>query len=384
MSSRTKTISSQPSWRLANTDVEAYVTVNGGQLGPVTFDRKKRRIRPYHVAPWANEPSDPALPMMLRALRGDFFCMPFGDNATSYRGERHPPHGETANRTWTFRQSGRRKGRTHLHVSLNTRRRQGRVDKHVMLIEGHQAVYCRHIISQMSGNMSFGHHAMLQFPEAPGSGIISTSPFKFGQVVAPPLEAPSNRGYSILKPGGNIRSLAKVPMIDGRSTDLRSYPARRGFEDLVQLFSDPSTNVAWTAAAFPKEGYVWIALKDPQVLTGTILWLSNGGRHYPPWNGRHVNVMGIEEVTSYFHFGLAESVKKNPFNKNGYRTAFRFKANRPLTVNTIMAVAPIPRRFNRVRRVEFKTGGLRLVADRSIAITVPLDVTFLHGGVMEH
>jgi len=88
-------IHGQPSWRLASTDVEAFVTEMGGHLGPVTFDRKGRKLQPYSVAPWAEEQTDPSLPPILKALRGDFFCLPFGGNATPFGREKHPVHGET-------------------------------------------------------------------------------------------------------------------------------------------------------------------------------------------------------------------------------------------------------------------------------------------------
>jgi hypothetical protein len=104
--------------------------------------------------------------------------------------------------------------------------------------------------------------------------------------------------------------------------DLSRYPARRGFEDLVMLVSDPDASFSWTAVTFPGQRYVWFAVKDPRVLASTILWLSNGGRHYAPWNSRHVNVMGLEEVTGHFHDGLAESAAENPISRRGYRTCF--------------------------------------------------------------
>jgi hypothetical protein len=46
---------------------------------------------------WEN----PGIPAILQVLRGDFFCLPFGGNTRSFRGENHPPHGETANARWT-------------------------------------------------------------------------------------------------------------------------------------------------------------------------------------------------------------------------------------------------------------------------------------------
>src|ERR1035438_7366618 len=64
-------IHGQPSWRLVSSGVEAFVTEMGGQLGPVTFDRKGRELRPYSVAPWAEERLDPSQPPIIKALRGD-------------------------------------------------------------------------------------------------------------------------------------------------------------------------------------------------------------------------------------------------------------------------------------------------------------------------
>src|ERR1700684_2469947 len=92
----------QPSWRLASSEVEAFVTEKGGQLGPVTFERRGRKIRPYSVTPWAEEKGDTTLPPIMQVLRGDFFCLPFGGNATPFHGEKHPVHGETSNARWHF------------------------------------------------------------------------------------------------------------------------------------------------------------------------------------------------------------------------------------------------------------------------------------------
>src|SRR5437762_992200 len=95
-----KTVLGQPSWRIATRNVEAFVTQLGGHVGPVTFNVSGRKIAPYSVAPWATEKVDPKTPAIIRALRGDFFCMPFGGNSTPYRGEKHPIHGEVANVKW--------------------------------------------------------------------------------------------------------------------------------------------------------------------------------------------------------------------------------------------------------------------------------------------
>jgi len=126
----------------------------GGHVGPVTFDRSGRRLQPYSVAPWAEEENDPPLRPVIKALRGDFFCMPFGGNRTPFRGERHPVHGETANSRWRFEDLEARDGRTHLRLSLTTEVRPGRVDKEISLVDGESVLYSRHIVSGMAGPMS--------------------------------------------------------------------------------------------------------------------------------------------------------------------------------------------------------------------------------------
>jgi hypothetical protein len=346
----------QPSWRLASGEVEAFVTELGGHLGPVTFERKGRKIRPYSVAPWAEEAASPGLPPVLHILRGDFFCMPFGGNATPFRGEKHPPHGETANSRWRFESLEKRQDRTGLHLSLRTKARPGRVDKRIFLVEGHNNLYCHHLVSGMSGPMNIGHHAMLKFPDEPGSGLVSTSSFVFGQVLPGPFESAEQGGYSSLKPGAEFNSLESVPMANGEKADLSRFPARRGFEDLVMVVSDDKTSLAWTAVTFPKQRFVWFALKDPSVLRETVLWLSNRGRHYPPWSGRHVGVMGLEEVTAFFHLGLAESSRPNSISDRGYPTSLRLDTRKPLVVNYIMGVAKIPAGFDRVASIEALPG----------------------------
>jgi hypothetical protein len=372
----------QASWRLASTSVEAFVTELGGQLGPITFDRKGRKLQPCSVAPWVEEQIDPGLPPILKVLRGDFFCLPFGGNAVPFGSERHPVHGETANACWQFRSLETSAGRSCLHLSLQTKVRPGRVDKRIWVVDGQNTVYSQHVVTGMRGPMNLGHHAMLRFPDAPGSGLVSTSRFVYGQVFPEAFELPENRGYSWLKPGAEFKSLEKVPALTGATADVTRYPARRGFEDLVMLVSDAEAPFAWTAVTFPKERYVWFALKDPRVLRETVLWLSNGGRHYPPWNGRHINVMGLEEVTSYFHFGLAESARKNPISRKGFPTCLVLNARKPLVVGYITGVAGIPAGFDRVASIRAVPGkrAILLKSASGKRTEAAVDLGFLQAG----
>jgi hypothetical protein len=369
----------QPSWSFQSSHVSAHLTRTGGHLGPVEFRLGRRTVAPFSVAPWAEEKIDAGLPPLLHALRGDFFCAPFGGNGTPWRGERHPPHGETANATWQLSAIERAPQRVTLHAGLDLTVRTGHVGKHLTLVDGHTAVYQRHVIAGARGPMSVGHHAMLKFPDAEGSGVVSTSRFIRAQVLPMPFELPENKGYQALKPGARFRSLDRVPLLAGGTTDVSVYPARRGFEDLVLLTADATLDFAWNAVAFPHEGYAYFALRDPRVLRHTILWISNGGRHYAPWNGRHTAVMGIEDTTSCFHLGLAESAKPNVLSRAGLPTTLTLNPKKPTEVRYIFGVAAIPAGFDRVAEIRAGSGGIELVAANGKRARTKLDVAFLRG-----
>ncbi len=372
-----KSILRQPSYSISVRQVLAAVTCTGGHLAPVTFFLGRRAIRPFSVAPWWNEAPLRHTPDILRVLRGDFFCMPFGGNSKTFRGEQHPLHGETANNRWQLAGFSSRRDAVTLRLKLRSRVRSGVVEKRITLVPGHTVVYQEHVISGMSGPMNFGHHAMLKFPDRPGAGRLSTSALIHRQTFIEPVEDPALRGYSLLKPAAVFEDLAAVPTITGETADLSRYPARRGFEDIVLLAADPSLTFAWTAVAFPEEGYVWFSLRNPRVLASTLLWMSNGGRHYPPWNGRHVNVMGVEDITGFFHCGLAESAKPNELSRRGVKTHHVLKSQEPFAVRYIMGVAAIPRRFDRVREIALEKGSATIVSDTGLEVKALVDADFL-------
>jgi hypothetical protein len=229
--------------------------------------------------------------------------------------------------------------------------------------------------------MNFGHHATLQFPDSPGAGRLSFSPWRHAQVYVNPTENPEQGGYSILKPGALIDDLRRVMRIDGLSADLTRYPARRGYEDIVILCAREKLPFAWTAVAFESLGAAWFALRDPAVLPSTLLWHSNGGRHYPPWSGRNINCLGLEDILGYFHEGIAASAADNDLAARGIPTSRRMDPSTPLAVNYIQGAAEIPEGFGAVASIEAAgERAIRLVGDSGAAVEVPCRITFLKEG----
>jgi hypothetical protein len=121
-----------------------------------------------------------------------------------------------------------------------------------------------------------------------------------------------------------------VRRADGSSVDASLYPFDRGHEDLIVLSEEPGARLGWSAAVAGKDGFVFFAVKDASVLPQTVLWMSNGGRFYPPWNSRHVAVLGIEEAATGLHVagvadaGPAASVATAIGLADGRTTAVRY------------------------------------------------------------
>ena len=109
------------------------------------------------------------------------------------------------------------------------------------------------------------------------------------------------------------------------------------------------------AAVNAESGWLWFAFKDPRVLPGRVLWMENGGRHSPPWNGRNV-CLGIEDGCMNFDLGLAASCRPNALSRRGIPTCAVLSGKRPFEIRYVQGVARVPAGFDRVCAVRFSPG----------------------------
>lgn len=362
----------QPGWTLRSDRVSLAVTCLGGFLGPVDFRIGRRRIRPGSLPPWAGRPDAPT--GALGALRGDVFCLPFGDNRKPFRGESHPPHGDTFQGCWNFLDRSETPAESRLLLEIPLRVRSGLVRKELVLRRGHPVVYQRHLIHGLSGPMSFGYHATLDFGRH-GPGRIALSPILFGRTQLADFEDPARGGYCSFRPASVFRRLDAIPRSDGTVCDLTRYPVDEGFENLALVAADPRRSLAWSTVVFPRAGWLWFSLKLPRELGCTLFWLSNGGRHYPPWNGRHRGRLGIEEVTALPE-GLAEAVAPNDFSRRGIPVCRNFSADHSYVVRSATGICPIPPEFDVVKQVRLRGSEIVFTARSGARASVPFDAAF--------
>ncbi|MEQ1768835.1 MAG: hypothetical protein ABL879_03275 [Devosia sp.] len=358
------------SFPLRSDFVSLAVTSTGGHLSDVVFAMPDgRRVRPMHTAPWASETLAEDTPAILKVLRGDFFCAPFG--SSDILPDANAVHGLPANGDWRLTTSD-----AHSIDALLAGTVQGAtVTKHVEVRAGERMVYQRHTLASGSGRIPVGHHAMLH---ADHPLKLSFSPWKMALSTPKPDEV-APLGRSLLQAGQTIADLKRARRADGSTVDLTSFPSPEGFEAIWMLVADPAPAFGWTAASNAEEGWVWFALKNQRVLPQTLIWFSNGGRDYAPWNGRHRNAIGLEEICGYFHLGHAASTAENPVSASGSPTAIKMTPDAPTLISYMFGVAPAPADFGRVADIVGTAGGVNIVDDAGRTVFARCDVAFVTG-----
>jgi hypothetical protein len=368
---------------LGTSDVELAITVVGGHMAPVTFfPHAARSIRPYAVAPWATESLPAGTPSVIAVLRGDFFCSAFGANEESVGHKHLPLHGETANDPWQGIARAETSDGAWMQLGMDLPVQGGSCEVTTALINGQSVIYQRHDFRGLTGPINPGHHATLRVSDRPGAAQLSFSRLSFAGTYSEPLEPPSAEANSCLAPDAEILDLRRAACVDGSTTDLTRYPARAGYEDVAILCADPELEFAWSAVCVPEQGYVWFSLRNPRQLTCTLLWFSNGGRRYAPWSGRHVNVLGVEDMTGFFHLGLAASCRPNALNTRGVRTFLEPIGNGHLSIPYLQGVVHVPAGFDRVASIHAAPAGNGIVlhAESGAIADARCDLGFLGTG----
>ncbi len=357
-------------------DVSVAVTRLGGHMAPVTFfSSSDRPIEPYHISPWQTE-SVPIDVPVLRPLRGDFFCLPFGANA-----EPLTPHGESATEPWApegIVSDGRV---VTMALRVDTQHPVGTVEKEISLIDGDSAVYVRHTITGNHGRTSLGHHATLGVHNGPLS--IATSPIRFGYTNPYGSSVSADGEYYSLASGARFSTLKEVPTIwkEPARTDCTVFPAREGFVDILQVCQEPGDDPGWVTAVCAESGYLWYALKDTAVLPSTVFWMENRGRHASPWNGRNACI-GLEDVCGLFAEGLPASAQPNLLTEHGVATCHTLPGNAPFVVSYIEGAVRIPDGFDAVASVRFTDGHATFVSRSGIDVTTSVRHDFVRGSTL--
>lgn len=318
----------------------ASVQSLGGMLGPVTFLLPDgRQVSPLHVAPWFDDPSRHALPPILRELRGEWPCVPFGTDAPralprgwSDKGESFDgadvPHGHSSNADWVF-----------TNVAA---------DALEMICDYPDAHPIRRLTRRIAADprapalditltvetrrpcrLPIGLHPTLSLP-LDGQARLIPPAFREGRVF--PLQVEPGQG--LLSPGATFDRLDHVPRREGGALSLALLPLAAPTEELVQL-----CGVSGGFRLSHPEGWAVTLDWNPEHFPSLLLWVSNRGRAHAPWNGRHV-ALGVEPVCAAFDLGPAISNAPNPISAGGTATTRAFDPGHQFKTHYRIAVEP--------------------------------------------
>lgn len=313
----------------------------GGMLGPTLFVLPDgRQVAPFQVAPWADEAGGEELPAILKRLRGEWPCVPFGSDADRAAANGWPgsvaattldpfPHGFSSNHAWRFETGGA--GSISLAIDypeahpIRGLRRTVTPDPDAAALD-----FTLEIDVRRDCELPLGLHPSFRLPSKPGAMRIEVGSDIAGMTFPAPVDA-----SSIFAQGALLEPWHDVPLKAGGRMDIRQVPLPVQTEELVQLMSMPGRGSLWNAAEGYRVKLSWNAEHYPSAL----LWLSNRGRTFAPWNGRHL-ALGFEPICSAFDLGQQVSAAENPISRRGVVTARKFAAGERFVTRYRIEVEP--------------------------------------------
>lgn len=341
-----------------------------GMIAELSVKRDGRVISMLHKAPWhGDKMPDDAAPHLGR-LAGDFFCAPFGDASA----DGAPGHGWPANSSWSTIEMTREGAETIARFKLDRPAMGATLIKELRLVDDHPFLYQRHVFTGGRGeSISVANHAMLNLSHG---ARLSFSPKRWWETPETGLETDPERGRGLLAYPATATDFHSFPRADGGMADLGRYPVGERHEDFAVGIEAPDRTFGWTAVARNQDADLYLSLRNATRLPMTMLWFSNGGRDYAPWNGRHVNVLGVEEGLNRSLLGHSARQAVHPLDAAGVPTGLMLAENGVADVRHIIGSLPWEGDGD-IERIEVAEGGLSIHPARGVAKSVPCDLSFL-------
>ena len=316
----------------------------GAMLAPVTFVLPGgRQVSPLHIAPWADDPGSEELPGILRRLRGEWPCVPFGytmppEGFTTRWSEIMAPaepdeeaHGHSANSDWAWQAAD--SGSLRLALDYPEASPVRRVERIVRPDDGAPAVDLEFRIEvNRPCRLPLGLHPVLRLPVEQGTARLEPGGFDHGLTHPGTVEP----GAALFAQDRVFDSLERVPSREGGEIDASRVPLRPDIEELLQLNGVDGR----FALANHAENYRLILSWNPDHFPSLLLWFSNRGRKMAPWDGQHVAI-GIEPICSPFGLGPATARADNPIAASGTPTTLSFEPDRTFVTRYRIEVEPL-------------------------------------------
>jgi len=305
----------------------------GAMIGPALFLLPDgRQVAPLHVAPWWREPEAARLPGLLRGLRGEWPCVPFGHETEAHAalpeawkapGEMEPAtwlHGYPSNHEWSIETLS--PDAVRLAIDLPATEPIARIEREIGGDPDAPALdFVLRIHARRAVALPIGLHFTLALPERPMAASIAVPNTAWGRTYPMPTEP----GVSRLAADTRFETLERVPLAAGGTMDATRVPFSFPAEEIVQVCGLARGEASLVNVA---AGYRATIRWDERQFPALQLWYSCKGSGGPPWNGRHT-ALGLEPVCAAFDLGERISGRDNPLSASGVPTAVRLSPEEP-------------------------------------------------------
>lgn len=335
------------SWTIGWDRGSATIAHLGAMLGPAHMRLDDgRSIQPFAIAPWADDSSAEhnALPPLLRQLRGEWACVPYGmpDPLPTLPQGWRPPlplrredetfHGQSSNAVWTLR--SRTEAALDLILDYPASHPVRRVTRRIAGEDGASRLAFELGIETRDDTMlPIALHPTFRLPAEAGRASVTFD----GDVRLHTYPVDTEPGVSRLQPDVGGQPLRRVACKDGSFADLGRHPLPYTTEELV-LVTGHGGGATLTNEA---EAYAVRLDWDAAVFPSCVMWISNRGRSAYPWNSRF-QALAIEPMVAPFDLGtdIARD-PNNPLSLAGMATARAFATNTPWTTQYSIEVMAI-------------------------------------------
>ncbi|PSS64486.1 hypothetical protein C6558_13475 [Ensifer sp. NM-2] len=314
----------------------------GAMMAPVHFRLADgKTASPLHVAAWADMPATPELPGILRRLRGEWPCVPFGYSVPSDGWPREwadvmwspagdeEVHGHSSNHDWDWQDADDASLRLALDYPANSP--VARVERVVTPDPSAPAVdLIFRVFVRRKCSLPIGLHPVFRLPTQPGSARLELGAFRIGRTYPETVEP----GKAIFRANAAFQDITAVPARNsGAAIDASALPFIADAEELLQIEGLDGQ----VALANFADGYRARLSWNPNDFPSLLLWMSNRGRTAEPWNGDHLAI-GIEPVCSPYGLGPATALADNPIALSGVPTALEFSPESPFETHYRISV----------------------------------------------
>jgi hypothetical protein len=330
-------------WSLARRGARLDVSALGGMVEAALRLSDGRVVKPLWRPQWADDPEAPEGPPLMRALRGEWLCVPFGyarpsetlaqawhSNSGAQAQAETWPHGYSANHAWRLLAQDA----DHLAIAIDYPPDVGisRLERHLALASDGSGFNVESVIHvRRECRVPVALHATFALPRSEGQVRLVPGQFELGYTHPTSIEP----GRSHVAVDARFNDLTQVPAALGGTLRRDRLPLPTHAEEVLFLANTDGSFVLEDETAGIRTSLRW----DPARLPHCQIWISNCGRTAFPWNGDNLCV-GIEPCVSAMDLASAISAAANPLTEEGFRTCVELSPESPWRCEYTLTVEP--------------------------------------------